>query len=119
MTGVRFVNKNGIYGFQIQQGVLLPHGGIDNDTIQWLDIDVQPKVPIGLKRNKVYLDNIDIKDNNAVLIGIKFEVAGGDAIAIALHFTKFYFSFNEVIKSGNVRYLGDIGWRSEKDMNRR
>ena len=113
MTGVHIVKIDGVFTLEIQEGVLLPDGGVDKNTIHWKQPHNVRKVPISLKRNKFYLDNIDVDHENAVLTGIRFEEVGEDAIAIALHFSKFN------VSSGTVTYLGDIGWKSNKDVTKR
>ncbi|KAH8310386.1 hypothetical protein KR044_001039 [Drosophila immigrans] len=39
VTGVRFVKKNRIFHLQIQQGQLLPRGGINESTVEWKPVD--------------------------------------------------------------------------------
>ena len=113
MTGIRIVNINNVFSFQIQEGVLLPGGGIGIDNIKWKKIEVTSEERLGVDRNKFYLDSIDMEDDNAVLTGIKFEVASNDAVAIALHYSKFDVSADQ------VKYLGEIGWKSNKDVKER
>ena len=113
MTGVQIVNTDGVFTLKIQEGVLLPDGGVDKNTIRWKMSHNVRKVPISLKRNKFYLDNIDIDNENAVLTGIRFEEVSEDAIAIALHFSEFN------VSSGTVTHLGDIGWKSNRDITKR
>lgn len=39
MTGLRFVKVNRIFHLQIQQGELLPHGEINETSVEWVPIN--------------------------------------------------------------------------------
>lgn len=39
VTGIRFIKKNRIIHLQIQEGELLPLGGINETTVKWKPID--------------------------------------------------------------------------------
>ena len=70
-----------------------------------------------MKRNKVYLDNIDKSYEGAmrgaILTGIKFDTIGNDAVAIALHFSEFEVTDN------HAKYLTNYGWQSNASLNDR
>ncbi|XP_022223780.2 uncharacterized protein LOC111075028 isoform X2 [Drosophila obscura] len=87
VTGLRFVKKNRIFHLQIQEGELLPRGGINHTTLSWkpvenyniFDRDVKKGTDyhtLSYESRSIDLDDVNTDDNSFVVTGVRFRVVG-------------------------------------------
>uniref|UniRef100_A0AAR5PC47 Uncharacterized protein n=1 Tax=Dendroctonus ponderosae TaxID=77166 RepID=A0AAR5PC47_DENPD len=92
VTGLRFIKRNRVIHFQIQEGQLRPYGYIDNNTIRWVPVDDYKITEKGIYNNEDYftmsnaqrslvLDEVTVNDKdpqvNQVVTGIRFQFTEG------------------------------------------
>ncbi|XP_060648118.1 uncharacterized protein LOC132785844 [Drosophila nasuta] len=108
VTGVRFVKKNRIFHLQIQQGLLLPRGGIDESTLEWKPVDDYELTDSNVEAETDYhvlsyenralnLDQISHqRDPTVIVTGVAFGTLAKH-LNLQVHFTQFDYEKGELI----------------------
>ncbi|KAH8388539.1 hypothetical protein KR093_009160, partial [Drosophila rubida] len=121
VTGVRFVKKNRIFHLQIQQGQLLPRGGINVSTVEWKPVDDyhihHPNVREGVDFHTLSYGSrgIDLtkvmktNDTTFVVTGVRFRLYRG-RLNLRLRYSKFDFVNGK---------LNESVWESNEQANER
>ncbi|CAG9863090.1 unnamed protein product [Phyllotreta striolata] len=102
VTGMRLIKHNRIIHIQIQEGKLLPHGYIDQNTTRWVPVDNYKITNNGVKRGSdyhtmdyfsrsLYLDTVKTTGQNTLITGVKF-VMMGSGLRLQIIETPFDFS---------------------------
>ncbi|XP_060651417.1 uncharacterized protein LOC132788116 [Drosophila nasuta] len=109
VTGVRFVKKNRVFHLQIQQAKFLPHGVINESTVEWIPVDEydikDPSVKEGIdyhtlsyQSRALDLDEaLKTADNTFVVTGVRFQLL--DHLNLKVHFSKFDFATGKLVNS--------------------
>ena len=113
ITGVSFVKVNHVIHIRIQEGTLLPGGHIDQDSVNWKNVDgyklsdenVKPDLDYHtIHWNKRAIDLDDLKATSLHLItGLKFQLIGG-------HLKLLVKETHIDVSTGNL-IVGKFSWR--------
>ncbi|XP_054731039.1 uncharacterized protein LOC129239524 isoform X1 [Anastrepha obliqua] len=87
VTGLRFVKSNRVFHLQIEEGQLLPRGGINRTSQRWKPVDNYQIFDRNVRNGRDYhtlsyesrsmdLDDIYTDDNSYVVVGVRFRVVG-------------------------------------------
>lgn len=116
VTGLRFVKHNRIFHLQIQEGELLPHGVINEATLQWKPLDTYSITDKDVKRDVDFhvlsyenrsIDLVKVKaDTDFVVTGLRFRVVGGH-LNLEAQFTGFDFKSGKLTQAANWLSGGD------------
>ena len=67
MTGLRFAKVNRVMYLQIQEGSLLPHGGINASTLQWKPVNTsQSDYKMSWEKRSIDLDDLQAPEGHVV-----------------------------------------------------
>ncbi|XP_034671391.1 uncharacterized protein LOC117903453 isoform X2 [Drosophila subobscura] len=133
VTGLRFVKKNRIFHLQIQEGELLPRGGINHTTLSWkpvenyniFDRDVKKGTDyhtLSYESRSIDLDDVDTDDNSFVVTGVRFRVVGAH-LNLEACYSEFDFKTGQLLQpevnsywksNDNTDVSGDSKTRREK-----
>ncbi|SPP78271.1 uncharacterized protein LOC117581120 isoform X1 [Drosophila guanche] len=133
VTGLRFVKKNRIFHLQIQEGELLPRGGINHTTLSWKPVENYNIFDRDVKKGKDYhtlsyesrsidLDDVDTDDNSFVVTGVRFRVVGAH-LNLEACYSEFDFKTGQLLQpevnsywksNDNTDVSGDSKTRREK-----
>ncbi|XP_017139529.1 uncharacterized protein LOC108153940 isoform X1 [Drosophila miranda] len=133
VTGLRFVKKNRIFHLQIQEGELLPRGGINHTTLSWkpvenyniFDRDVKKGTDyhtLSYESRSVDLDDVNTDDNSFVVTGVRFRVVGAH-LNLEACYSEFDFKTGQLLQpeansywksNDNTDVSGDSKTRREK-----
>ncbi|CAH1108484.1 unnamed protein product [Psylliodes chrysocephalus] len=102
VTGMKLVKHNRIIYIQIQEGKLLPHGYIEQNSTRWVPPAGYRITDYGVKNGKDYhtmnyysrsllLDNLEVERENYIITGARFFVYNGD-LQFRITITPFNFS---------------------------
>ncbi|XP_013108766.1 uncharacterized protein LOC106088028 isoform X2 [Stomoxys calcitrans] len=87
LTGLRFAKVNRVFHLQIQEGVLLPRGKVNESSLNWVPIDNYTLNARNVRNNRDYytlsygarsidLDDVHTDDHSFVVTGVRFRVVG-------------------------------------------
>uniref|UniRef100_A0A1Y1NB04 Uncharacterized protein n=1 Tax=Photinus pyralis TaxID=7054 RepID=A0A1Y1NB04_PHOPY len=107
VTGLRFTKKNRIIHLQIQEGKLLPHGGIDSSTIRWVPVEDykitdryiyngQDYHTLTWEQRSIDLDDL-IADDQHVMTGVRFKKIGTH-LNFEIYITPFDFEKGQLLE---------------------
>uniref|UniRef100_U5ESD4 Putative secreted protein n=1 Tax=Corethrella appendiculata TaxID=1370023 RepID=U5ESD4_9DIPT len=96
IIGLRFRKiLSNILSLQILQGQLLPHGQINDETIEWKTINpinyqnrTSETYQFQIWKRKIEMRVLDIPENNAVVTGVSFITSADDIPVFRLRYTK-------------------------------
>ncbi|XP_028134328.2 uncharacterized protein LOC114329429 isoform X1 [Diabrotica virgifera virgifera] len=124
VTGMRFVKRNRMIHIQIQQGVLLPYGYINQDSVHWKPVDDFSIQSWGAVEGEDYhmmrylkstmnLDQLEVPNRNCVITGAGLVLNNKNEIKLQIQVTPFNLTSGklDMVKSTNID-MGD-------DYNRR
>ncbi|XP_014289814.1 uncharacterized protein orion isoform X1 [Halyomorpha halys] len=113
VTGIRFTKVNRIIHLQVQEGELLPLGGINETTIQWKpveDYNIDDKgVTVGVDYHMLTWEGraIDLDDikvpQDCVVTGVKLRRVGGH-LNLEVEGAQFNFTTGKLIQSGEKSF---------------
>lgn len=113
VTGIRFTKVNRIIHLQVQEGELLPMGGINETTIQWKPVDdynIDDKgVTVGVDYHMLTWEGraIDLDDikvpQDCVVTGVKLRRVGGH-LNLEVEGAQFNFTTGKLIQSGEKSF---------------
>ncbi|XP_072395988.1 uncharacterized protein [Diabrotica undecimpunctata] len=103
VTGMRFVKKNRMIHIQIQQGLLLPYGYIEQNSVSWKpvsDFSIQSWNAnegedyhmMKYLKSTMNLDQLDVPNQNYVITGAKFVLNYKKEIQLQIQVTPFNFT---------------------------
>ncbi|XP_011496806.1 PREDICTED: uncharacterized protein LOC105361355 isoform X2 [Ceratosolen solmsi marchali] len=106
VTGMKLIKRNQIIHIQIQQGKLLPYGGINSSTIEWKEADNYSITDQNIKEHVDYhtimwekraidLDDLDAPEGH-LLTGLKFRIIGAH-LNLEIRTTPFNFTSGKLI----------------------
>lgn len=119
ITGLRFIKRNRVIHFQIQEGQLLPYGYIDNNTVRWVPVDDYKITEKGVYNNEDYftmtngqrslaLEEVTFNDKdplvNQVVTGIRFQFIEGK-LRLQVRKNKFNWATG-LISTSDGKYVG-------------
>lgn len=113
ITGIRFTKVNRVIHLQIQEGELLPMGGINASTVEWQPVDAysidDEGVTVGTDYHMLTWESraIDLDDlklpHNSVLTGIKLRRVGGH-LNLEIQGSEFNFTEGKLLQAGEKSY---------------
>ncbi|CAG9863089.1 unnamed protein product [Phyllotreta striolata] len=128
VTGLRFVKHNRIIHVQIQEGKLLPRGGIDATTVRWVPVEDykitdrkifngQDYHTFSWEKRAVDLDDLE-GDDGHVLTGVRFKEIGSH-LNFEILVTKFDFETGKLINPESTSIWKDNSNTDAATTNRR
>lgn len=113
VTGIRFTKANRIVHLQIQQGELLPLGGINETTLEWKPVDPYKIKDDGVTVGEDYhmltwesrsldLDELKVPPNS-IITGVKFRRVGGH-LNLEVQSSMFNFTEGKLLNQGEKSF---------------